>query len=466
MFTKTRSACAVMGRGGVLVSAVVLGLAGYAFAQPFPSLSVPFGDGTALTFVETGTFSNSDGGAGSHGPLVFTFEISAVDLQIFDHRATLASVEPGYSLPDNGSSYYIVNTDGVFIVSDNNPNLGQWYEYYTDPKPFLPSAPIDPANPLHFSGNWRGQWDIPQQFGGGYEPWTGTWAVDYFNDGVETITTPLGTFNAVHFREIETTTKTPLSNPNHFNTSTNRSDFWIADGMHILRVADQYYYESDFNGDSVIDYSETENNVLTALSFTGQTITMPAPMLAPPAYNSAGGATQQAVTDALDAVNVTTRTSPLGDPVHQGGGIGFVSEIVQLDDTAVADFIAALQADGASAAEAFLRVELPYDEASLASFGINESDIAPYWWDEDIDQWLLVGTTTAGTRGAGALATLPQHEGLVGYYGVDTVNDLVWMNVNHASIYGVLTPEPATAAVLSLSALVMVNRRRRPGLPG
>ena len=49
---------------------------------------------------------------------------------------------------------------------------------------------------------------------------------------------------------------------------------------------------------------------------------------------------------------------------------------------------------------------------------------------------------------------------LVGNWGVDTANDVVWAVVNHNSEFAVL-PEPGTLALLALGELLLGARRTR-----
>lgn len=91
-----------------------------------------------------------------------------------------------------------------------------------------------------------------------------------------------------------------------------------------------------------------------------------------------------------------------------------------------------------------------YADADVPA-GYSETDLRAYWWDTD--EWSFDGV---GTFYSGA----PQ--GGLGDYGVDTIGNLVWINVNHGSEWAVAAvPEPASLSLMALGALLLIRRRRR-----
>ena len=135
---------------------------------------------------------------------------------------------------------------------------------------------------------------------------------------------------------------------------------------------------------------------------------------------------------------------------------------VRLDETDVAEAIAAL-----GGGDAFVTVNIHYDPAELAILELDENSLRPYWWNELGEEWVLCGTTTAGLTGEGIFAGINENAADygIGYCGIDTEENFLWANINHASTYGAGgTPEPATLSLLALGGLAVLRRdksRRR-----
>ena len=91
---------------------------------------------------------------------------------------------------------------------------------------------------------------------------------------------------------------------------------------------------------------------------------------------------------------------------------------------------------------------------------IAEESLRPYWWDESAETWIVGGTTPEGTHGESFFAGIDSNpDGFGrGFVGLNTVENYLWANINHASIYGaggVAVPEPSTLA--SLLGLCLVG---------
>jgi len=144
-----------------------------------------------------------------------------------------------------------------------------------------------------------------------------------------------------------------------------------------------------------------------------------------------------------------------------GGDARALSGTVGLDETEVAAAIAEI-----GGAEAFITVKLFYDEHELEILEIDEDTLRPYWWDEIAELWVLCGTTTDGLPGEGVFAGIgadPTVYG-IGYCGLNTDEDYVWANINHASTYGTAgTPEPATLILFATGLPLLLRRRRSRG---
>jgi hypothetical protein len=178
--------------------------------------------------------------------------------------------------------------------------------------------------------------------------------------------------------------------------------------------------------------------------------------------------------------NAVVERVPTGhnvDPVDNAGtgaGIGTYGMIGHDDgDARVFSMTFTLpesQVDGAvdANAEGYLTLKMFYDAAELAVLGLAEENVRPYWYDDFLGEWVLGGTATDGSMGESLWAgfdTDPTGFGL-GYAGLNTIDDYVWVNITHASDYGIggfiegVIPEPSTLAVLASAILLFVPRRR------
>jgi hypothetical protein len=141
-----------------------------------------------------------------------------------------------------------------------------------------------------------------------------------------------------------------------------------------------------------------------------------------------------------------------------GGDARALSGTVELNEAEVATAIAEI-----GGAEAFITVKLFYDEHELDILEIDEETLRPYWWDETAELWVLGGTTTTGLPGEGVFAGIDSDPGAygIGYCGLNTEEDYVWANINHASTYGAAgVPEPATLILLAGGLPLLLRRRR------
>lgn len=205
---------------------------------------MPIGDGTTWAFLESGSFQDSSGNSGQHGPERLEISFASIDYQIIDHRASLLG-NTGWYLTETANGYYRVADKG-------DPNLNQQYRYYTDPKPFMTKDLLEVGQSLQASGNRRGQWSDP--FNGGYEAWSGSWEITRTNLGVESVSTPLGTFDAIKFREVShSTTRTPATRPLNVGHASWTEYAWLVENLGIVKVMGSGLDESDYNGDGVID---------------------------------------------------------------------------------------------------------------------------------------------------------------------------------------------------------------------
>lgn len=214
---------------------------------------VPVHDGSAFSFSVTVDRTDSEGNTQSFGPSIDTTVFSAADLQVFDHRATIRG---------NGSTpfYASERSDGLFQISDGDPLAGEWFEYYTDPAPFFTKTLQDVGETIDYSGRWRGQWGDSVN---GYQPWSGQWSVAITNLGLETITLPQGSFDAIRFQEVEHYDKSP--DGIHVSRTTVTSQTWILEGSAVLMRTEDWLGESDYDGNDVIDAWSREHRVMVAV---------------------------------------------------------------------------------------------------------------------------------------------------------------------------------------------------------
>lgn len=231
---------------------------GLAFALLAPSTVsasnvfwVPIDDNTTWTFLESGSWADSDGNSGSYGPLEVQYKFSRIDYQIIDHRASLQGSN-GWYLMETANGYYTVADKG-------DPNNNQSYRYYIDPQPFLTKDVREVGQAMHVSGQWRGQLAFP---GSGYLPWTGTWDSTVTNLGPESVTTPLGTFQATKFKGEDVDIS--IADPTYFGRQTWTQYSWFVENVGFVKTSGSGISETDFNGDGVIDRWKSETLTMLA----------------------------------------------------------------------------------------------------------------------------------------------------------------------------------------------------------
>lgn len=222
---------------------------------------VPLHDGQVLSFLESGTLLDSDGSSSSWGPDRVDFSVQAVDLTLLGHHAD-------WRLLDGGSRFtgtYLAQTArGLERVAEGNPALDAVYRYYTDPQPWLYlTQPLTAGVSVNFAGLRRGRWEVP---GGGTEGWSGTWSDTYLHLGNETITTPLGTFDAL---KLQVQSVNTVDARDLFPSGRDRGTWdeirWFVPGFGYVRVEGAGRYESDFNGDGIVDRWQWETQTLVAI---------------------------------------------------------------------------------------------------------------------------------------------------------------------------------------------------------
>ncbi len=169
------------------------------------------------------------------------------------------------------------------------------------------------------------------------------------------------------------------------------------------------------------------------------------------------------------------RLSP-EDPEQLGNGLGEethgLPDTVKIDpnviDTQVRQKQEQMRQEGKSQAEialAFVTLKFYYDPQTLAVWGIeDEAELRPFWWNTDENKWYLGGTTIFGQMGSSLDAGADLYIDHIGFCGVNTEENYVWVNANHASEYGLITttiPEPTSAGLLLMALSAACWPRRR-----
>jgi len=448
----------------VLAACAVPVLCSAVLADYQDDLYFPFVAGNAAVFVaddeKTEYWNGVPTSTSGYTGRLIKGRIEDSDEVIFGVQMTHAMLRGEQQQPQKGE-YYRLTEEGVLSYTYNeNPMYGNDWTFWDDGTLVMPASGYD-GDSFDWDSPQRGCWPDSND-PGSVVTWTGTASGTVTILGTETVTVPAGTFrDALKIRSVGSSIIVPDDNPDDASVEGFDNTFWLAKGFGQVR-AESHSTDASVNS----PYSREEHEVWELVAFKrggepdlpGQTvITCQAS-----GYTSSGDPDkQQAVADAMAAVADSMQTFRGGMKSDDADSYGCLAGVLTMGTDAVDDAIAAMAADGASPQEQFIRIEFSYDGAEVASLGIDEADLAPYWWDADRELWIIGGTTIAGETGAGTLATLPEHEGLVGYYGVDTDNDIVWANVNHASMYGVgNVPEPATLTLLALGGVAALRRRR------
>ena len=234
---------------------IAIGLQASPAAAAVDVFWIPIAAGTTWSFLESGSWSDSQGGSGSYGPSRTDIQFSPIDYQILGHRASL--------LTSNG--WYLMETpNGYYKVADKgDPNNNQAYRYFTDPEPFMTRDVRAVGVDLHTSGLRRGQWDVP---GGGFEAWSGTWSSTYTNLGPEAVTTPLGTFTAAKLRVVSLDTiDSRALHPNARSTNSWTEYWWFVENLGIVKVVGSGIDETDIDGNGTVDRWLREQQTLIAI---------------------------------------------------------------------------------------------------------------------------------------------------------------------------------------------------------
>lgn len=222
---------------------------------------VPLHDGQALSFLQSGTILNSDGSGGSYGPERADLRIQAVDVVLLGQHADWRLLEGGSRFT---GTYLAQTAAGLLRVSEGDPAVDPVYRFYTDPQPWLYlTQPMDVGTGPSFAGLRRGQWAVP---GGGYEAWSGTWSDGYLHLGTETVTTPLGTFDALKLqvRSVSTVDTRALF-PRAKERATWDELRWFVPGLGYVKVQGEGLDETDFDGDGIVDRWQRETLTMVAI---------------------------------------------------------------------------------------------------------------------------------------------------------------------------------------------------------
>ncbi len=236
-------------------------LASQPVARAADVFSVPILSGQTLSFQQSGTTVNSDGSSSSYGPESVEAHFQAIDVQLLGQHADwrVTGIDSRFT-----GTYLAQTVAGQFRVSEGNPSLDAVYRYYTTPQPWLYlTQPLVVGQVVGFSGLRRGVWSVP---GGGTEAWSGTWSETYTHMGSETITTLLGTFNALKLQvqSVDTVDARALF-PNATGRNTWNELRWFVPGFGYVQVQGSGRDETDFNGDGIIDRWQQETQTIVAV---------------------------------------------------------------------------------------------------------------------------------------------------------------------------------------------------------
>ena len=222
---------------------------------------VPIHDGQTLSFLQSGSILNSDGSGSSWGPERVDLRFEAVDVELLGHHADWRLL--------NGDSrftgtYLAQTAAGLFRVSEGDPTVDAVYRFYTDPQPWLYlTRPMAVGETFSYAGLRRGQWAVP---GGGTEAWSGTWSQTYLHMGSETVTTPLGTFDAL---KLEVRSVSTVDARSLYPMATGHATWdevrWFVPGFGYVKVQGSGLDETDFNGDGIVDRWQRESQTILAI---------------------------------------------------------------------------------------------------------------------------------------------------------------------------------------------------------
>ncbi|MBN1853936.1 MAG: hypothetical protein JW829_14485 [Pirellulales bacterium] len=87
----------------------------------------------------------------------------------------------------------------------------------------------------------------------------------------------------------------------------------------------------------------------------------------------------------------------------------------------------------------FITFRMHYLEDELEDLRLQEQTLRLYWWNHDENEWILGGTTPTGIEGSGDFAGInvdPDAYGM-GYFGLNTIDNYLWIHATHASVYGI-----------------------------
>jgi hypothetical protein len=230
-------------------------------AQAADVFSVPLNDGQTWSFLQSGSIQESDGSSSTWGPVRLDVQIQAVDIQLLDHHADWRILNGDTRFT---GTYLAQTAAGLFRVSEGNPATDAVYRYYTDPQPWLYlTQALEVGQVINFTGLRRGQWAVP---GAGIEAWSGSWSETYTHLGTETVTTPLGTFNALKLQARSVTT---VDARTLFPSATDHATWdelrWFVPGFGYVKVQGSGIYETDYNGDGIVDRWQREAQTMVAV---------------------------------------------------------------------------------------------------------------------------------------------------------------------------------------------------------